>query len=74
MSDDHIVVDHNALAQDTLTNLLKECVLREGTDYGAVDVDFTAKVQQLHRSLQEGRAQIVYLPEHEYCDIVAIKN
>lgn len=64
-------VPWDALDQETLTNLLESVVLREGTDYGAEEMSFAGKVEQLRQRLKSGDAVIVYSELHETIDIVA---
>ncbi|RUO75994.1 YheU family protein [Idiomarina seosinensis] len=64
-------VPWDALDDETLTNLLESVVLREGTDYGAQEMSFSGKVEQLRQRLKSGEAVIVYSELHETIDIVA---
>jgi hypothetical protein len=48
------------LSPDTLQGLLESYVLREGTDYGAVELSLQQKVERLRRQIDRGRAVIVY--------------
>jgi uncharacterized protein YheU (UPF0270 family) len=45
-----------------LTGVLESFVLREGTDYGAVELSFDAKVTQLREAVERGEARIVFDP------------
>jgi uncharacterized protein YheU (UPF0270 family) len=45
-------------------------VLREGTDYGAQEVDFETKVEQVRRQLERREAEIVFDQNTESIDIV----
>jgi uncharacterized protein YheU (UPF0270 family) len=53
------------LSPEALTGVLESFVLREGTDYGAVELSFDAKVAQLRRAVERGEARIVFDPESE---------
>jgi uncharacterized protein len=59
----------NQLQPETLRALIEEFVSREGTDYGHREVSFEAKVEQVHRLLESGKAKVVFDPETESCDI-----
>ena len=48
------------LSLDTLQGLLESYVLREGTDYGTVELSLQQKVERLRRQIDRGRAVIVY--------------
>ncbi len=54
---------------DTLYNLIKEFVLREGTDYGEHEISVDEKIEQVKQQLKSGKAVIVYSELHETIDI-----
>jgi uncharacterized protein YheU (UPF0270 family) len=60
----------DALAADTLRNLIEEFVTREGTDYGDRTYSLSDKVAQVRRQLEQGQVVIVYDPHTESCHIV----
>lgn len=57
------------IAPETLDNLIREFVLREGTDYGTHEVSLDTKVEQVKKQIQAGEAIIVYSELHETVDI-----
>jgi uncharacterized protein len=65
-----IIVPHTELSLDALTGVIQSFVLREGTDYGAREVDFDTKVQQVLRQLERREAEIVFDQNTETIDIV----
>lgn len=64
-----MIVPWQQIAPDTLDSLIREFVLREGTDYGAQEVSLQDKVAQVRAQLQHGDAVIVYSELHETVDI-----
>ena len=64
-----MLIPHTALAEDTLRNLVEEFVTREGTDYGSYEYSLSDKVAKVMRQLTDGRAVILYDPEHMTCHI-----
>ncbi|MCK0538388.1 YheU family protein [Alcanivorax quisquiliarum] len=46
------------IAPDTLANLIEEFVTRDGTDYGAVEIEVATRVEQVRRQLERGDAVI----------------
>ncbi|MCV5926463.1 YheU family protein, partial [Escherichia coli] len=54
---------------ETLENLIREFVLREGTDYGAVEISLQNKIDQVKTQLEKGEAVIVFSELHETVDI-----
>lgn len=65
-----IIVPHTELSPDALTGVIQSFVLREGTDYGAHEVDFETKVEQVRRQLERREAEIVFDQNTESIDIV----
>jgi uncharacterized protein YheU (UPF0270 family) len=65
-----ITVPHTELSPDALTGVIQSFVLREGTDYGSVEVSFETKVEQVRRQLERREAEIVYDQNTESIDIV----
>ncbi|GEA61440.1 YheU family protein [Vibrio comitans] len=64
-----MIVPWKEIAPETLDSLIKEFVLREGTDYGDVEISLQDKVDQIKWQLQQGTAVIVYSELHESIDI-----
>jgi uncharacterized protein YheU (UPF0270 family) len=65
-----IIVPHTELSPDALMGVIQSFVLREGTDYGAQEVDFETKVEQVRRQLERREAEIVFDQNTETIDIV----
>jgi uncharacterized protein len=65
-----ITVPHTELSPDALAGVIQSFVLREGTDYGAQEVSFETKVEQVRRQLERREAEIVYDQNTESIDIV----
>ena len=65
-----IIVPHTELSPDALIGVIQSFVLREGTDYGAQEVDFDTKVEQVRRQLERREAEIVFDQNTETIDIV----
>lgn len=58
------------LEAETLTKLIEQFVLMEGTEYGEFDVSLATKVDQVRRQLKAGDAIIVWSELHESVHIV----
>lgn len=69
-----VEVPHTELAPETLRRVIESFVLREGTEYGAHDVDLDVKVQQVVRQLDRGEARILFDTLDETIDIVVAKG
>lgn len=68
-----MIVPWQQIDPDTLENLIKEFVLREGTDYGAVERTLQSKIDQIKKQLEVGEAVVVFSELHETVDI-QLKN
>ena len=65
-----IIVPHSDLPPDTLQRVIESFVLREGTDYGAVDFSLEQKVAHVMRQLERKEAHIMFDPASESVNIV----
>ena len=64
-----MIIPRQDIAPETLENLIREFVLREGTDYGSVEVSLQSKIDQVKSQLEKGEAVIVFSELHETVDI-----
>lgn len=64
-----MIIPWQDIAPETLENLIREFVLREGTDYGSVEVSLLSKIDQVKFQLEKGEAVIVFSELHETVDI-----
>ena len=60
-----IEVPLSAVPADTLRAIIEEFVLREGTDYGAVEAQLATKIDQVLAQLKRGDAKLYFDPESE---------
>lgn len=65
-----MIIPFNDLNAETLFSIIKEFVLREGTEYGAEDVSIEEKVEQVKVQLTLGTAVLVYSELHETINII----
>ena len=68
-----MIVPHQDLAPDTLTSLIESIILREGTDYGEVEMSLVEKVAMVELQLKQGHAAIEFSEEHESVNIIVIE-
>ena len=69
-----MIIPWKDIEPDTLENLIKEFVLREGTDYGDVEISLQNKTDQVKHQLASGEANIVFSELHETVDIQLTKR
>lgn len=65
-----MIIPFDSIAPETLQNLIKEFVLREGTDYGEFEAALDEKIAHVHNQLATGEAVIVYSELHESVNIM----
>ncbi len=58
------------LDQETLTNIIQEFVLREGTDYGEEEKALADKVADVYAQLERREAILVWSELHETVNIL----
>lgn len=69
-----MIIPWKDIEAETLENLIKEFVLREGTDYGDVEISLQNKIDQVKHQLASGEANIVFSELHETVDIQLTKR
>lgn len=62
------------LDDETLDRLLSELVTRDGTDYGLREQTTAEKVKGARRSLESGRAQLMWNAEIESASLVSVEQ
>lgn len=65
-----MLIPYQQLSPETLNNLIEQFILREGTDYGDIEIDLVTKVEQIKRQLKVGEVVIVYSELHESVNIM----
>ena len=65
-----MLIPWQALATETLTNVIESFVLREGTDYGEQEVPLAVKVEQIRQGLENGEWVLVFSELHETVTIL----
>lgn len=65
-----LLIPHEQLSSDTLDALIEAFVLREGTEYGELDISLGVKVAQVKSQLEANQLVILYSELHESVDII----
>lgn len=66
-----MIIPFDSIDNTTLHSLVESFVLREGTDYGEVEISLQEKVEQVIEQLKAGDIVIEYSEEHESVTIIA---
>lgn len=69
-----VEVPVEALSQEALDALVESFILREGTDYGSVEVSLDAKKQQIYRQLKKGEIKITFDPTSETVSLMTARD
>ncbi|EHI9274203.1 YheU family protein [Vibrio vulnificus] len=64
-----MIVPWQQISPEALSNLIREFVLREGTDYGESEYSLEEKIAQVQQQLECGEAVVVFSELHETVDI-----
>jgi uncharacterized protein YheU (UPF0270 family) len=65
-----IEIPAERLNTEIMTAIIEEFILREGTDYGAHEVDFASKISQVKALLEAGEVTITFDPKTENCTLL----
>ncbi|ASP48164.1 YheU family protein [Cognaticolwellia beringensis] len=65
-----MIIPLEQLTTETLSAIIENFVLREGTEYGSEDVSLNDKIAQVHQQLKQGTALLVYSELHETVNIL----
>lgn len=65
-----MIIPLEQLSPDTLNAIIEDFILREGTDYGDVDISKEDKIAQVKLQLKQGSAVLVYSQLHESVNIL----
>lgn len=60
-----VEIPPSALSEDALRGIISHFILREGTDYGSVEVTMDTKIKQVERQIQKGEIVIAFDPNTE---------
>lgn len=69
-----MIIPFDAIPSETLHSLIKEFVLREGTDYGEFEAALEDKIDHVKNQLARGEAVIVYSELHESVNIMPAQH
>ena len=68
------IIPVDRLSPEALRGVIEEFVLREGTDYGEVEVSPETSFAQVKRKLEKGLAILVFDDEAETTNIISADN
>ncbi len=66
-----MIIPLEQLNEDTLMAIIEDFILREGTEYGDVEVSNSHKINQVKQQLKKGTAVLVYSELHESVNIMS---
>lgn len=66
-----MLIPYQQLDQMTLNNLIEQYVLREGTDYGEVELSLQQKTQQILLQIKNNKIHILYSELEESVTLVS---
>lgn len=64
-----MLIPWQQLNHNTLDNILESFILREGTDYGEIELSLEEKKQNLRQQIEQGKVVIVWSELHQSIDI-----
>ncbi|MCP4986161.1 MAG: YheU family protein [Colwellia sp.] len=65
-----MIIPLDQISHETLSAIIEDFILREGTEYGAVDISKEDKIAQVKQQLDQGSAVLVYSELYETVNIL----
>ncbi len=65
-----MIIPLDQISQETLSAIIEDFILREGTEYGAIAISKEAKIAQVKQQLDQGSAVLVYSELYETVNIL----
>jgi uncharacterized protein YheU (UPF0270 family) len=65
-----VLISPADLSSEALEGIIESFILREGTDYGSVEVDHSKKVSQIHHKITRKEFLITFDPETESINLL----
>ena len=65
-----IEIDPTDLSPEALAGIIESFILREGTDYGWVEISLQKKKEQVHTQIQKGLIKIIFDQSAESVSLV----
>ena len=69
-----ITIPYTQLSAEAMSGVVDEFILREGTDYGGVELSYETKFNNVISLLKSKEVEIVFDPESESCTIVKVRT
>ncbi|MGH1467336.1 MAG: YheU family protein [Bdellovibrionales bacterium] len=70
MNENQFIIEPEQLSKEALNGIIKEFILREGTDYGSSNYSLEEKANHVLKQLREKRIVILYDNELSSCNLM----
>ncbi|HMO18041.1 MAG TPA: YheU family protein [Oligoflexia bacterium] len=70
MTENGIPIDQKDLSSEALLGIIKDFILRDGTDYGMTEFTIEEKIGQVRQQIDKGSVLIFFDTESETCTLV----
>jgi hypothetical protein len=65
-----MIIPFQQLSTDALNGVIESFILREGTDYGAIEIGLTEKIIQVKQQIERGDLVLVFSELHQSITIM----
>ena len=62
------------LSEPALTGIVENFILREGTDYGNIEVTYDKKADQIRRQITRGEIKIIFDQTSETVSLITVRD
>ena len=66
-----MIINIDDLSQQALYGVIEAFILREGTDYGEIEISLDEKIAQVHQQLVLGNLVLVFSDLHQTVNIMS---
>jgi uncharacterized protein len=71
LEEEPVEIPLSSLSADALEGIVKDFILREGTDYGIEEISLEEKMRQVHFMLESGKAAIFFDESSQTCTLIS---
>ncbi len=69
-----MIIPYQKIPAETLRALIEDFITREGTDYGAIEMDLSKKVLQVQQSIERAQVVVVFDEASETTNLLSAED
>ena len=69
-----IEIQAHQISNEALDGVIQNFILREGTDYGVVEIDYNKKKEQIQKQIDHGHVKIIFDQSSETVSLITAQD